>query len=114
MIKCETRNVGSVTIFSVVGNMGQSFLNEIHEEIQTELSSSSTENFLMDLTEVSNINSVGIGLIVSTYKSILSRKGRYALISSNTEVNNTLKMIGVTRLFKVYNNEEEAITEFTS
>lgn len=114
LIKCEKKIVGSVTIFSVAGKMRYGYPQEILEIIQTELSNSNVDNFLLNLTEVSRLNSDWIGFIILTYKFILLRNGRYALVSSNVMVNGTLNRLGLTHLFKLYENEEEAIKELTS
>ncbi len=113
-MKCKIRKVGSVTIFSVSGDMVLSCIDEIQESIRKELANSDTDKFLMNLSKMDNKGFASIGFIVSIYKSVLLRNGKYALVSQSEAVNSVLHTAGVTRHFKVYGSEEEAITEFNN
>lgn len=106
---CKTRKVGTVTIFTVSGDIAFNTVDEIREMIIKEMANSDAENFLIDLSEVGILDSSGIGLIISTYKSVLSRDGSYALFSPNEIVKQAIDIVGLSRLFKVYESEEVAI-----
>jgi anti-anti-sigma factor len=108
-MKCETKKVGNVTIFVIVGDVVFSHLNEVREVIKKEMADTSSNKVLLDLTKVGMIDSAGVGFIVSVYKTVLSSKGSFALINPNEAVESVLQTVGLTRLFKVYESEDEAI-----
>lgn len=108
-MKCEVKKVGNVTIFVIVGDVVFSHLNTIREVVKTEMADTSSNKFLLNLTGVGMIDSAGVGFIVSVYKTVLSSKGSFALINPNEAVESVLQTVGLTRLFKIYESEDEAI-----
>lgn len=110
IMKCEVRNVRDVTLFRLHGDIDFTHLSDIRETIKGEIIRSSTQKFLIDLSGVGKIDSAGVGFIVSVYKTVLSRKGTFALVHPNNALNNVFISVGLNRLFKIYEHENEAIT----
>lgn len=108
-MKCEIRKVGSVTLFNIQGDIVFNHLNDIRETIKGEMVSSTTDKFLIDLGRVGMIDSAGVGFIVSVYKTVLSRKGSFAIVRPNDAVKSVLQTVGLTRLFNIYESEDEGI-----
>ena len=108
-MKCDSKVVGDINIFSVEGDIVFNYLSEIREIIKTQIDSSETHKFAIDLGNVGIIDSAGVSFIVSVYKSVLSKKGSFGLIGPNESVENVLETVGLTRLFKVFKNEDEAV-----
>ncbi|MFQ5431410.1 MAG: STAS domain-containing protein [Nitrospinota bacterium] len=108
-MKCETRKVDGVTLFDITGDIVFNNLNELREVIKAEMNEPETDKVLISLSDVGMIDSAGVGFIVSVYKTVLSRKGSFALVQPNDAVKNVLQTVGLTRLFKVFDNEEEAV-----
>lgn len=108
-MKCDTRKVGGVTLFDITGDIVFNNLNELREVIKKEMNEPETDKVLINLDNVGMIDSAGVGFIVSVYKTVLSRKGSFALVQPNEVVKNVLQTVGLTRLFKVFENEDEAV-----
>jgi len=108
-MRCETKKAGNVTVFQINGDIIFNHLNEIRETIKKEMGEAETDKFLIDLSHVGMIDSAGVGFIVSVYKTVLSRKGAFALINPNEAVKSVLQTVGLTRLFNIYESEDEAI-----
>ncbi len=108
-MKCGAKVVEDVTIFLIDGDIVFNNLAEIRETIKADLEKAETSKFLIDLSTVGIIDSAGVGFVVSIYKTILSKKGSFALISPNAAVENVLQTVGLTRLFKVFTDEDEAV-----
>lgn len=85
-MKGEIRKAGNVTLFSIQGDIVFKNLSEIRETIKGEIVQSSNDKFLLDLGGVGMIDSAGVGFIVSVYKTVLSRKGTFALVRPNDEM----------------------------
>lgn len=113
-MKCEIKKNGNVTIFAIRGNVTYNRLNHMDEfrvAIKGEVMQSSTDRFLVDLDDVGMIDSSGVWFIVSAYKTVLARKGKFAIIHTNDTVKNVLETVGlVPHHFKAYENENEALT----
>jgi anti-anti-sigma factor len=108
-MKCDSKVVGDATIFAIQGDIVFNYLSEIREIIKGQIGNADTDKFLINLEDVGIIDSAGVGFIVSVYKSVLSRKGSFGLINPNEAVENVLETVGLTRLFKVFKSEDEAV-----
>lgn len=67
------------------------------------------KNMVLDLTQLSLMDSSGIGLIMGRYKNIINKKGKLLLISSNTYVDRIIRMSGLTKIIEVYTTLDEAL-----
>lgn len=67
------------------------------------------KNMVLDLTQLSLMDSSGIGLIMGRYKNTVEKKGKLLLISSNIYVDRIIRMSGLTKIIEVYKTVEEAL-----
>lgn len=108
-MKCEVRKIENITLFSIQGDFVFNDLNNIRWIIKGEMTQSSNNKFLIDLEGVGMIDSAGVGFIVSVYRTALARRGTFALIRPKDTVKGVLQTVGLTRLFNIYESEDEAI-----
>lgn len=66
-------------------------------------------NVILDLTQLSLMDSSGIGLIMGRYKNTKERNGKVLIISSNTYIDRIIKMSGLLKIIEVYPNIEKAL-----
>lgn len=108
-MKCVSRKEGDIIVFDINDDIVFSSLGEIRETMDRELAGPDSGKVLINLSNVGMIDSAGIGFIVSVYKSLLTRKGFFGLINPNESVKSVLQTVGLTRLFKVFDTEDEAV-----
>lgn len=65
---------------------------------------------LVDLAELEFLASIGIQLLVSNAKSIVSRGGRMVLLCPNPEVREILEVTGIPAIIPMYDGAESAET----
>jgi anti-sigma B factor antagonist len=63
---------------------------------------------LVDLSGVEYLASIGIRLLTSNAKSLLSRGGKMVLVSPISEVKDVLEMTGIPSVIPMYENLESA------
>ncbi len=107
-MKVDTKKLGSVVVFAITGDIVFYNLNQIREIIKSEIEKAVTNKFLMNLSGVGMVDTIGIGFIVSVYNTVLSKKGSFSLVNPNEVVKNILEIVGLTRL-KIYDSEDDAI-----
>ena len=66
---------------------------------------------LIDVVDLEYIDSAGLGVLVSALKQVGDRAGTLALIGPNADVRRILRITGLDRLFTIYGNEAEALSE---
>ncbi|MFN8411258.1 MAG: STAS domain-containing protein [Anaerolineales bacterium] len=64
---------------------------------------------LVDLADVEFLTSIGIGLLVTTAKSVANRGGKMVILKPNENVKGVFEMTGILDIIPVYMDLEEAI-----
>ncbi len=108
IMKVDTKKLGNVVVFAITGDIVFYNLNQIREVIKSEIEKAVTNKFLMNLSGVGMVDSVGVGFILSAYKTVLSKKGSFSLVAPGEVVKSMLEKGGLTRL-KIYDSEDDAI-----
>lgn len=67
---------------------------------------------VMNLSEVSMIDSTGIGLLVRFLASIKQRGGNIKLVQPSKFAVQTLRLVGVLTLFEIFESDDAAVDSF--
>jgi len=67
---------------------------------------------VVNLAEVSMIDSSGIGLLVRFLASTKQRGGNIKLVQPNKFAVQTLRLVGVLNLFEIFDNDDAAVGSF--
>jgi anti-sigma B factor antagonist len=110
--KLNTRQVGDVVVVDVTGRitLGEGSSN-LREGIR-ELMAQGTRKILLNLGEVTYIDSSGIGELVSAYTSVSGQGGTLKLLNLTKRVKDLLQITKLYTVFDIYDNEAHAIARF--
>lgn len=89
-----TRNKRTVTV-DLSGEIDHHSIREIREEIDKTLERSGAVNVAFELSNVSFMDSSGIGLILGRYKKVRAFGGQIIIIGASEAVKKLLRMSGV-------------------
>lgn len=78
----------------------------------TRLISEGERRFVLDLNQTHRINSIGLGVLVSTHASIRNAGGDLKLCSVDPRPRATFEITGLLHLFQIYKTREEAVRAF--
>lgn len=113
-MKANVRDVGAVRILDLAGKItigaGDVELRRLVEEA---LAAGKTR-ILVNLQDVTHIDSSGIGELVSCYTSVKRRGGSMKLENLPPKINDILQVTQLIMVFDVFDNEAEAIASFSS
>lgn len=70
--------------------------------------------FLLDLSQVDFIDSSGLGAIISILKTLSQNDGDIVICGTNPPILNLFKLTRMDQVFKIYTDEEEALTALTN
>ncbi|NMG20118.1 STAS domain-containing protein [Brasilonema bromeliae] len=82
----------------------QELRKKIDEILQKE---SSTKTVLLDLKEVTFMDSSGLGALVLAFKALKSVDRNMVICSINEQVRILFELTGMDKIFKIYSNREE-------
>lgn len=94
---------GRLTLGEAVDRMRQTF---------DDLLNAGETRFLVDLGEVSMVDSSGIGALVRCLTSAKQRSGSLKLLKPSKFAVQTLRMTGLLSLFEVFEDENDAVSSF--
>lgn len=85
---------------------------DVFRQTVEELLNGGDSRLVIDLQEVPMIDSSGIGVLVRSLTSAKSRGGDLRLVNPSRLAVQTLKIVGLLKLFQVFENEQEALASF--
>lgn len=111
-MKIPARHTSGVTILEPKGKItigvGDVALREaVHEAVDA-----GATKILINLGEVSTIDSSGIGELVAAYTTVTNRGGNLKLLNLPPKVQDILQITQLVTVFDVLDNEEDAIGSF--
>ncbi len=111
--KLNPRQVGDVTVVDVSGRitLGEGSSN-LREGIR-DLVAKGSKKILLNLSEVSYIDSSGIGELVSGFTSVANAGGQLKLINLTKRVKDLLQITKLYTVFEVHEDESAAVRSFS-
>jgi anti-sigma B factor antagonist len=113
-MKATVRHVDSVTVVDVSGRItiGEA-CKQLRDLIREQLSKNH-KNLLLNLADVSYIDSSGIGELVSAYTAVSSQGGQLKLLNLTKKVHDLLQITKLYTVFDVHDDEAKAISSFAA
>jgi anti-sigma B factor antagonist len=114
-MQLEQRTVGNVTVVKVVGditlNRGGDVL--LKDKVQS-LLQQGQKNLLVDLSDVSYVDSAGLGELVQAYATTKNRGGSLKLLNVTKRLRDLLVVTKLLTVFETFDNESTALASFGS
>jgi anti-sigma B factor antagonist len=113
-MKAIVRQIDSVTIVDVSGRitLGEG-CTQLRELIREQLGKGN-KNVLLNLGDVSYIDSSGIGELVSSYTAVSNQGGSLKLLNLTKKVQDLLQITKLYTIFDVHDDEAKAISSFSA
>jgi anti-sigma B factor antagonist len=78
-------------------------------DLAKRLTSDGSRFFVLNMAGVSNMDSSGIGLLLSIYATIRNQGGDLKLLNVSDRVRDLLRITNLTSVFQIYEDEDHAI-----
>ncbi len=113
MLNIATRDEGGVMIIDLEGQVdGGPPSQNVHDLIKENLEKG-RKKFLINLTKVHWLNSLGAGILIAAFASVKRRDAAIKLYGITPRVDAVLRTCGlIPEVFEVYENEEKALQSF--
>jgi anti-sigma B factor antagonist len=112
-VKLSTRQVGNVTVVDVAGRITLGEGSSALRETLRDLVAKNQNKILLNLADVSYIDSSGIGELVSGYTTVTNTGGSLKLLNLNKRVKDLLQITKLYTVFEVHEDEAAAIRSYT-
>ena len=111
-LKTGSRQVNGITIVDLNGRIVLGEATTALRELLQNLASQGQKQILLNLAEVSYIDSSGLGALVSGYTTLAGQQGNLKLLNLTKKVQDLLQITKLLTVFEVYNDEATAVQSF--
>ena len=110
--KANIRQVGDVSIVDLSGRITLGDGCEIVRETVKDVLKEGQKNLLLNLGDVSHIDSSGLGVLISAYASGANQGAQIKLLNVQTRVHDLLQLTKLYTVFESFTSEPEALRSF--
>ena len=111
-VKLTSRQVGDVTIIDAAGRITLGEAASAFRDTIRDYASKGNKKLLLNLSDVSYIDSSGIGELVSGFTTVTNSGGSLKLLNLNKRVKDLLQITKLYTVFDVHEDEAAAIRSF--
>ena len=111
-VKLTSRQVGDVTVIDAAGRITLGEGASAFRDMIRDLASKGNKKILLNLGEVSYIDSSGIGEMVSGFTTVTNGGGQLKLVGLSKRVKDLLQITKLYTVFEAYDDEAEAVRSF--
>ena len=111
-VKLSTRQVGNVTVIDVAGRITLGEGSSVILDAIRDQTAKGNKKILLNLSNVSYIDSLGIGELVAGFTSVANAGGTVKLLGLTKHVKDVLQITKLYTVFEVFDDEETALRSF--
>jgi anti-sigma B factor antagonist len=112
-VKESSLQDGKIIVLKLKGNfVGGDETDELQDKIK-KLAESGNEKLVIDLGEVSYLNSSALGVLISAHANYAKRNGKVKLCQLNKNLENLFVITKLSLIFETYPSEMEAVAGFS-
>ena len=111
-MKITKREKNGVTILEVEGKVTIGKGDVVLREAVLQAIGEGPAKLLINLGEVTTIDSSGVGELVSAYTTVTNRGGKLKLVNMPPKVSDILQITQLITVFEVFESEDEAVKSF--
>ena len=111
-VKLTVRQVGDVSVIDASGRITLGEGSSAFREAIRDLVAKGNRNMLLNLAEVTYIDSSGIGELVSGFTTVTNHGGQLKLLGLTKRVQDLLQITKLYTVFEVYDDESVAVRGF--
>ena len=112
-MKASTRQVDGVTVVDLSGRITLGEGSVVLRDTVRDLISKGDKRILLNLGDVTYIDSSGIGELVSAFTTVRNQGGELKLLKLTKKVHDLLQITKLYTVFEVHNDEAAALRSFS-
>jgi stage II sporulation protein AA (anti-sigma F factor antagonist) len=106
---CTHRIQNGICVVSIEGNIALDGVNEAKSYLKPHLDSPDVKGLVMNFEKVNFIDSSGIGLIVSVFKTMQQKEGKFALTNLSKKNEEIFSITRLNKILDIFESEKEAL-----
>lgn len=111
-VKLTTRQVGDITVIDAAGRITLGEGASAFRDLIRDLAAKGEKKIILNLSEVSYIDSSGIGELVSGFTTVTNHGGVLKLVGLSKRVKDLLQVTKLYTVFEAFEEEADAVRTF--
>jgi len=112
-MKLNTRQVDGVTILDLSGRIAIGYGDVVLREAVRNALDEGAKKILLNLGDISYIDSSGIGALVGAYTMVNNQGGQLKLLNVTQKVYDLLQITQLITVFEIFDDEASAVASFS-
>jgi len=108
-VQISARHQGKTTIFDISGDIDFANSREVRQSVLREIQESRAVRVMVNLSQVSYIDSSGVASLVEGLKASRDLGSRFILFGLSTSAREVLQLSRLIKVFEICDNEEQAL-----
>lgn len=104
--------MGDTLVAELFGELDHHAAGHARERVDEALDNHGVKNLVFDFSNVSFMDSSGIGMVLGRYRKMGETGGKVAIAACSKTMRNILNMAGVFSVIDYYDTKEEAVAGF--
>ncbi|WP_297436297.1 anti-sigma F factor antagonist [uncultured Clostridium sp.] len=105
----DFKSKGKLLIVELSGELDHHSAQEVRTKVDDRLDRLDVKKLIFDFSEVSFMDSSGIGVIIGRYKKLSIRNGIVGIASVSGSIKRIFELSGIFKIIKVYKSVDEAV-----
>jgi anti-anti-sigma factor len=106
------RRIGDVTILQLIGRLELEDGDAVLRDAVNRLVADGRVKLVLDMKEVTRLDSAGIGMLVSKYLTVRRGGGVIKLLHPTERTDHLMEITKLTTVFEIFTSEDDAIKSF--
>ncbi|HUA00231.1 MAG TPA: STAS domain-containing protein [Candidatus Aquilonibacter sp.] len=107
----SVRQAGPVTVVDIIGTVTFQEATALHETF-LDLLSKGRKKFLLNLSNVTQLDSSGIGALARAFATVRGKGGDLKMMQLSKQVQRLLEITNLCTIFEDYSDEQSALSSF--
>lgn len=91
------------------GELDHHMTKGARKDIDNKYFQNNLKNIIFNFSNLTLMDSSGIGLVMGRYKNVVDKKGKALIVSSNVYIDRIIKMSGLLKIVNVYSDLNSAL-----
>jgi len=109
ILQVKFSNKGNILIVRLIGELDHHVSDYVRRKIDSEMIKPTSKNIIFDLSNLSFMDSSGIGIIMGRYRVISRINGQVMIACSNAQIVKLLEMSGIGNVIPIFSDVDKAV-----
>ncbi|MDD3643525.1 MAG: STAS domain-containing protein [Candidatus Krumholzibacteria bacterium] len=112
-MKFKVREAGNVTLIDLSGKLMGGCDADVFRDLIHELLEKGRRQVIVNLSEITWVNSTGVGILITGYTTLRKNKGDLRLLNVSKKIQSVLYVTKLNLIFECFEDERAAVASFT-